>query len=63
MTTTKTTASGNAEKEPTNEQLRLVARHGSGNFVRALATVMLMKRQGREDELRDLTNDGTEAKA
>lgn len=40
--------------EPTNEQLELVARHGSGKFVRALATVRLLKRQDREDDLREI---------
>lgn len=39
---------------PTDEQLALVARHGSGPIERALATVRLAKRRGREDELRRL---------
>ncbi len=38
--------------EPTDEQLELVARHGSGPLERALAAVRLAKRRGREDELR-----------
>ena len=42
-----------AEK-PTDEQLKLVARHGSGPIERALATVRLAKRRGREDELQEL---------
>ena len=37
--------------EPTDEQLALVARHGSGAIERALATVRLAKRHGREHEL------------
>jgi|GEM_PF-5572686 len=45
------------ENKPTDDDLRLVARHGSGRFVRALATVRLLKRQGREDELRELVDD------
>ena len=44
-------------EEPTDEQLELVARHGSGSIVRALATVRLAKRQGRENELRQLIED------
>ena len=41
-------------EEPTDEQLELVARYGSGSIERALATVQLAKRRGREDELRRL---------
>ena len=44
-------------KEPTDEQLALVARHGSGPIERALATVRLAKRREREDELRRLVED------
>jgi hypothetical protein len=40
--------------EPTDEELRLVVRHGNGNFTRALAVTKLAKRQGRFDELCDL---------
>jgi hypothetical protein len=43
--------------ELTDDQPRMVARHGSGKFVRALAKVQLAKRQGREDELRELVDD------
>lgn len=43
--------------EPTDEQLALVARHGGGPIERALATVRLAKRRGREDELRRLVED------
>lgn len=38
-------------KEPTDEQLELVARHGSGAIERALATVQLAKRRDQIDEL------------
>jgi len=48
------------EEEPTDDQLRMVARHGSGKFVRALATVQLAKRQGREDELREMVGENEE---
>ena len=41
-------------KEPTDEQLELVARHGSGAVERALATVQLAERRDRTDELRQL---------
>lgn len=42
-----------SDDEPTDEELRLVARHGNGKFTRALAVTKLAKRQGRFDELRD----------
>ena len=42
---------------PTDEQLELVAHHGSGPIERALATVRLAKRRGREDELRRLVEN------
>jgi len=45
------------EEEPTNEQLELVARHGSGKFTKAIAVVKLMRRQGRMDELREKIDD------
>lgn len=41
-------------EEPTDEQLELVARHGSGAIERALATVQLAKRRNQIDELRRL---------
>ena len=43
--------------EPTDEQLALVARHGSGPIERALATVRLAKRHGREHELHRLAEN------
>lgn len=43
--------------EPTTAHLELVVRHGSGDFVRALATVQLARRRGREDELRELLDE------
>lgn len=43
-------------EEPTDEQLELVARHGSGAIERALATVQLAKRRDRIDELRLLVD-------
>lgn len=43
-----------SDDELTDKQLRLVARHGSGNFVRALAAVRLLRRQDREDELTEV---------
>lgn len=43
--------------EPTDEQLGLVAEHGSGPIERALATVKLAQRRGREEELRALIED------
>ena len=43
-------------EEPTDEQLELVARHGSGTIERALATVQLAKRRDRIDELRLLVD-------
>lgn len=50
--------------EPTDDQLKLVVRHGNGSIERALATVQLAKRRGREDDLRRLIeavgSDGTE---
>jgi len=48
-------------KEPTNEQLELVARHGSGAIERALATVQLAKRRDRIDELRLLVDASGDA--
>jgi hypothetical protein len=41
-------------EEPTDEQLELVARHGSGAVERALATVQLAERRDRTDELLQL---------
>jgi len=43
-------------EEPTDEQLELVVRHGSGAIERALATVQLAKRRDRIDELRLLVD-------
>lgn len=45
-----------AEDPPTGH-LVLFARHGSGPFERALATVSLARRRGREQELRELIED------
>lgn len=45
------------EAGPTNQELKLVADHGSGPLERALAAVMLAKQQGREDELRRLLDE------
>lgn len=39
---------------PTIEELKLVARHGSGAVERSLAVVELAKRQDRLDELIEL---------
>lgn len=36
---------------PTDEELELVARHGSNDLTRALATVQLARRKDRLDEL------------
>jgi hypothetical protein len=46
----------------TEDNLRLVARHGSGKFIRAVAAVKLMKREGRMDDLKEKvdTNGGTD---
>ena len=46
--------------EATDDQLKLVARHGSGAIERALATVQLAKRQGCEDELIQLIDSDKE---
>lgn len=43
--------------KPTTSELRLVARHGSGPLERALATVQLARREGREAELRELLGE------
>lgn len=40
--------------EPSTGELELVARHGSNDLTRALATVQLAKRRGRLDDLREL---------
>ena len=42
---------------PTDEQLALVAHHGSGPIERALATVRLARRRERDDELRRLVEE------
>ena len=57
---TKREAASLRQGEPTDEQLRLVARHGSGPFERALAAAQLAKRQGREDELRRRIDEVTD---
>ena len=44
--------------ELTDEKLELVAQHGSGKFVRALAAVRLLRRQGREAELQEILESG-----
>lgn len=41
-------------ERPTTEELKLVARHGSGTVERALAVVELAKRHDRLGELREL---------
>lgn len=50
----KEVASVGSER-PSNEELKLVARHGSGTIERALAVVELAKRQDRLDELLEVT--------
>lgn len=42
---------------PSTAHLELIARHGSGPLERALATVLLARRRGREQELRDLIEE------
>lgn len=42
---------------PTENELELVAEHGSNPLTRALATVQLAKKQGRLDELRELIDE------
>jgi hypothetical protein len=46
----------------TDDDLRLVLRHGGGRLTRAVAAVKLMKREGRIDELEEKidTNGGTD---
>ena len=39
--------------DPGDEDLALVAQHGTTDLTRALATVRLARRRGRLDELRD----------
>ena len=41
----------------TDDDLELVARHGSGKFIRAVAATKLAKRQGRLEELREKVDD------
>lgn len=41
---------------PTEAELVLVVRHGTGPIVRALAIVILAKRKGREEDLRQILN-------
>ncbi len=48
-------------EEPTDEQLELVARHGSGAVERALATIQLAKRRNRMDELLQLIDANGDA--
>ena len=48
-------------EEPTDEQLELVARHGSGAVERALATIQLAKRRNRTDELLQLIDANGDA--
>lgn len=45
------------DDEPTDKELRLVAEHGSGPFIRAIAVTKLAKRQGRLEELRERVED------
>ena len=45
------------ERGPSDEQLQLVKDHGAGSLERALATVLLAKRNGRIDELRNLLEE------
>lgn len=40
--------------DPTDSELVLVAKHGSGPMVRSIAIVMLAERTGREHELQEL---------
>jgi len=48
------------EDEPTDADLRLVARHGSGPFERALALVRFARRHDRVEELREIVNEKEE---
>jgi len=41
----------------TEEELRLVAKYGSGYFIRAVAVTKLAKRQGRLEELREFAKN------
>jgi len=43
--------------EPTDEELRMVVRHGSGKLTRALAATKLAKRQDKLEELREMVGD------
>lgn len=45
-----------ATEQPTIEELKLVAQHGSGTVERALAVVQLAKRQDRLEELQEFTD-------
>jgi hypothetical protein len=42
-------------EEPTIDELKLIAKHGSGAVERSLAVVQLAKRRDRLDELLELT--------
>lgn len=42
----------NVANSPTDEELRLVARHGSSALVRSVAVVQLAKRENRLESLR-----------
>lgn len=44
-------------REPTDAELELVAKHGTGPLERALALVKLAKRTGHEEELRQLVGE------
>ena len=48
-------------EEPTTEDLKLVAHHGSGDLERSLAVVQLAKRSGRLDDLLELAEGVTHA--
>ena len=45
--------------EPTDEELELVAQHGSGPLVRNLAIVKLAQRRGKTAALDDLLDGGS----
>ena len=45
------------DDELTDGKLRMVARHGSGPFERALAMVRLARRHDRVDELRKIIDE------
>lgn len=51
---------GDGENRPTEQDLKLVARRGSGPLERALATVLLAQKTDRTDRLEDFLEDHDE---